>query len=169
MPSRRACAATLAVSSTVHIAAVPEHPRVPPRRKARRVGPVACAVALSLLATACGRSNDGDADASARTDAPKVPAVVIDTFMFRPKALRVDIGDTVTWTSHDDILHTVTSGTRDYEPGNGGEVTATHKDGMFDMQLDGKGATARFTFTQAGTFHYFCDRHPGMEADVDVS
>jgi len=102
-------------------------------------------------------------------DASNAPTVDIDTFMFRPKVLHVHVGDTVTWTNHDDILHTVTSGRRDYGPGNGGEVTETHKDGVFDMQLDGKDAKARYTFTKTGRFHYFCDRHPGMEADVDVS
>jgi plastocyanin len=89
--------------------------------------------------------------------------------MFTPKTVHVKVGDTVTWTNHDDILHTVTSGIREYEPGNSGHVTATHKDGMFDMQMNGKGATGKHTFTEAGTFHYFCDRHPGMEADVEVS
>jgi plastocyanin len=127
-------------------------------------------VAGSLLVAACGGSDDSSKakDASATT-APAGTSVVIDTFMFSPKALHVKVGATVTWTNHDNILHTVTSGTREYEPGDSGHVTATHKDGMFDMQLDGKGATAKFTFTKAGTFHYFCDRHPGMEADVEVS
>jgi plastocyanin len=38
----------------------------------------------------------------------------------------------------------------------------------FDFQLDGKGKTAMFTFTQAGTFSYLCTRHPGMDAQIVV-
>lgn len=128
-------------------------------------------VAGSLLVAACGGGSD---DASAKKDtstsaAASGKAVVIDTFMFSPKTLQVKVGDTVTWTNHDDILHTVTSGTREYEPGDSGHVTATHRDGTFDTQMEGKGATGKHTFTEAGTFHYFCDRHPGMEADIEVS
>lgn len=126
----------------------------------------------SLFVAACGSSSDGASAAketSTSASAAAGTSVVIDTFMFSPKTLHVKVGDTVTWTNHDDILHTVTSGTREYEPGDSGHVTATHKDGMFDMQMNGKGATGKHTFTNAGTFHYFCDRHPGMEADIEVS
>lgn len=134
---------------------------------------VATAVAGSLLLAACGSDGSGgDASTSKTTSgssAAEATSVVVETFAFSPKTLRVKVGDTVTWTNRDDILHTVTSGTREYAPGDSGRVTATNKDGMFDLQLDGKGATATYTFTKAGTFHYFCDRHPGMEADVEVS
>lgn len=124
--------------------------------------------ALSLAAAACGDTTAPSASGPSPA-AGTGTAVVIDTFMFMPNALEVNVGDTVTWTNKDNILHTVTSGERDYEPGNGGLVTATRKDGMFDLQLNGRGATAQFTFTKAGSFHYFCNRHPGMEADVKVS
>jgi plastocyanin len=124
----------------------------------------------ALFVAACGGSGGSSAAKDTpTTTAPAGTSVVIDTFMFSPKTLHVKVGDTVRWTNHDDILHTVTSGTREYEPGDSGHVTATHKDGLFDMQMDGKGATGTHTFTKAGTFHYFCDRHPGMEADVEVS
>lgn len=140
----------------------------------RRLALAAPLLALALAGAACGGSDPSTAagdEATTSAGAAKAAgtAVTIDTFMFTPKVVRVKVGDTVTWTNKDSILHTVTSGTREYEPGNGGNVTATHKDGAFDMQLDGAGSNARFTFTAAGTFHYFCDRHPGMEADVEVS
>lgn len=127
-------------------------------------------IAVGVLAGACGGSGSSSGPASGKAaSASKPTAVVVDTFMFMPRMLSVHVGDSVTWTNHDDILHTVTSGTREYDPGDAGRVTATHKDGTFDMPLDGKGATATHTFGTAGTFHYFCDRHPGMEADVVVS
>jgi plastocyanin len=131
---------------------------VTPRRTILRA---VAAVALFVpLVAACGSSAPSHAQGA---------SVEIDTFMFGPKKLSVAVGDTVTWTNHDAITHTVTSGTRDYDPHDSGKVVATHKTGTFDKQLDGKGATATATFNQAGTYHYFCDRHPGMEADVDVS
>jgi plastocyanin len=137
-----------------------------PRPRALLAAPL---VLVALLAGACGGDSKGassDGAASAEEDAT---SVAIDTFMFTPKRLHVDVGATVTWTNEDDILHTVTSGTREYDAADSGRVTATDKDGAFDMQLDGRGATARTTFDAPGTFHYFCDRHPGMEADIDVS
>jgi plastocyanin len=120
-----------------------------------------------VTVAACG----GGTAVATRSDPSSTPTstVTIDTFMFMPRVVHLHVGDTLTWTNRDDILHTVTSGTREYAPGNGGAVTSTHKDGLFDLQLDGRGATATFTFTAAGTHHYFCDRHPGMEAEVDVS
>lgn len=96
-------------------------------------------------------------------------AVEIDTFAFRPVELRIAKGTTVTWTNADDIEHTVTAGTRTYAPGNSGLVVATERVGTFDDVLAGRGATASVRFGQAGSFHYFCDRHPGMEADVVVT
>lgn len=142
-----------------------------------RRGPLVIAGALvagSLLVAACGGGSGGASGKKATstttsTSTAAGASAVIDTFMFSPKTLHVKVGETVTWTNHDNILHTVTSGTREYAPGDSGQVTATHKDGMFDMPLDGKGATGTHTFTTAGTFHYFCNRHPGMEADVEVS
>jgi len=133
-------------------------------RPSRRLVPVA--LAMAVVTAACGGSGGG----AAATKKSSTPAqqVVIDTFAFAPKTVSVKVGTTVSWTNHDDITHTVTSGTREYDPANSGLVTAAHKSGMFDRPLAGKGATFSFTFTKAGAYHYFCDRHPGMEADVHV-
>ena len=141
-------------------------------REARRRQTLAASlVAAVLIAGGCGGSKQASSDADGSTPASTSTgaSVTIETFMFTPRLLRVHVGDTVTWTNNDSILHTVTAGSREYQPGNSGEVTATRKDGTFDMQLDGRGATATYTVTTAGTFHYFCERHPGMEADIEVS
>lgn len=143
-----------------------------PHRVRRLAAPAAVVLALSLAAAACGDTTAPSASGAAspgKSASTSGTAVVIDTFMFGPSLIKIHIGDTVTWTNKDAIHHTVTSGRREYAPGNGGQVTATNKDGMFDLELDGRGTTAQFTFPKAGSFHYFCDRHPGMEADVEVS
>lgn len=139
----------------------------------------ALAAALGVAALVFGACGGGSDDAPSATNATptsataaaaaSVASVAIETFSFSPKMLQVKTGETVTWTNKDNILHTVTSGTREYDPGDSGRVTKTQKDGLFDIQLDGTGATGKFTFTKAGKFHYFCDRHPGMEADIEVS
>jgi plastocyanin len=140
------------------------------RRTSRRAAVVGI-VALSALLAGCG----SDADTSSPTTTSESGtdhsehAVDIKTFQFDPKTIEVEVGDTVTWTNNDAIVHTVTSGTREYDPADSGRVTKTSKSGQFDEELDGKGSTAEATFDEPGTYHYFCDRHPGMEADVEVS
>ncbi len=63
----------------------------------------------------------------------------------------------MTWTNQDDIEHTVTSGTPD------------RPDGRFNSRLAGKGATFSFTFTEPGTYSYFCNRHQSMRGQVRVN
>lgn len=84
-------------------------------------------------------------------------AVTIQLFQFKPTPVEVKVGTRVTWTNQDDIVHTVTWGT----PGS--------SDGRFDSPLDGKGATASVTFTQPGTYDYFCSRHPSMRGEIRVN
>ena len=99
-------------------------------------------------------NNDDDTATTAATAAGN--AVTIKTFAFNPNPAKVKVGDEVTWTNDDQILHTVTSGTR------------AKKTGDFDGQLDGPGKTFSHTFATAGTFEYHCSRHPGMDAKVVV-
>ena len=119
----------------------------------------ACALALVFGLTACGGSDNKAAApaAASPSSATTQNTVTIKTFAFQPNPVKVKVGDTVTWTNNDQILHTVTSGTR------------AKPDGMFDQKLDGVGAKAMFTFNAAGEFQYHCSIHPGMDATVVVS
>jgi plastocyanin len=126
------------------------------------IGGAAVALCLGLGLGACSSKS------ATQTPASTTARAVIKTFAFQPNPVTVPVGGTLTWTNEDDIAHTVTSGTREYAPGNTGTVTAEHRDGVFDITLDGKGKTATMKFPTAGTFHYFCSRHPGMEANVVV-
>lgn len=142
--------------------------------KNRRAATLGLLTVIGLTGACGGGDSDttsAGAPASAKpsgTGEDTAKKVAISVFQFAPKTVTVKVGEKITWTNEDDILHTVTSGTRTYDPGDSGKVTATTKDGMFDLPLDGKGKSASFTFAKAGTFHYFCDRHPGMEADITV-
>ncbi|HKA34876.1 MAG TPA: plastocyanin/azurin family copper-binding protein [Candidatus Binatia bacterium] len=80
----------------------------------------------------------------------------IQTFQFQPKQIEVQAGTTVTWVNQDDVRHTVTSGAPD------------NKDGRFDATLSGKGAKFSFTFSQPGTYTFFCDRHQHMRGEITV-
>ena len=82
--------------------------------------------------------------------------MAIQTFQFQPTPLEIGIGTTVTWTNRDQILHTVTAGT----PGA--------VDERFGGPLDGTGTTYEFTFTEPGTYAYFCARHEAMRGEVRV-
>lgn len=89
---------------------------------------------------------------------PTIPvgtAVRILGSTFDPQILEVPLGSTVTWTSRDSILHTVTSG------------TFGRPDGLFDRELLG-GGTFTWTFTQPGKLPYFCRFHGGMQATLLV-
>ena len=76
--------------------------------------------------------------------------VTIDNFTFSPNELTVKVGDTVTWTNHDDIPHTVVSA------------------GKFRSKAMDTDNAFSFTFTSAGDYKYFCSLHPHMTGLIKV-
>ena len=76
--------------------------------------------------------------------------VTIDNFTFAPQELKVKVGDTVTWTNHDDIPHTVVSA------------------GKFRSKAMDTDNAFSFTFTSAGDYKYFCSLHPHMTGMIKV-
>jgi plastocyanin len=87
--------------------------------------------------------------AAQRAHAASDPVVTISNFQFSPSTITVHVGDTITWTNHGPSAH-----------------TATASNGSFDTGLLQKGTSASHTFTQAGTFTYFCRIHPFMHGTV---
>ena len=77
-------------------------------------------------------------------------AVKIGNFTFGPQELKVKAGTTVTWTNEDDIPHTVVS------PNN------------FRSKVLDTDGTYTFTFTNPGTYKYFCSLHPHMTGTIVV-
>ena len=109
---------------------------------------VAALLGCALIATAaCG--------SSAPAAAPGGTAVEAQGFAFKPATLDVTKGATVTWTNRDSARHIVASG----KPGT--------KDGKFEGPIDAN-ATFSFTFSEVGTFAYFCSIHTSMTGTVTV-
>lgn len=77
---------------------------------------------------------------------------------FEPYETIIDVGGEITWHNEDTAAHTVTSG----------DIKGEGPDGIFDSSLLGPGKTFSHTFTEAGTFKYFCMVHPWMEGIVTV-
>jgi plastocyanin len=129
-----------------------------------RITRTALALAASAaIVGACGSSGSAapaatTAATTAATAAPAAAAaaVNIDVQGFKfPANMDVAKGTKVTWTNKDSVGHTVTSGTR------------PTKDGKFDLAL-AAGSTVSFTFTDAGTFNYFCTVHSSMNGTITV-
>ncbi len=85
----------------------------------------------------------------ARAAAPG--SVTIADFSFGPATVTVDVGDSVTWTNRDDVVH-----------------TATGSSGGFDTGDIEPGSSGGATFDQAGSFSYICKPHPFMKGTVVV-
>ncbi|HEU4920993.1 MAG TPA: cupredoxin family copper-binding protein [Candidatus Limnocylindrales bacterium] len=78
-------------------------------------------------------------------------AVTIADFAFSPPAVTITVGDTVTWTNSDAVVH-----------------TATATDGSWDTGDLAQGQSGAITFSTAGTFAYLCTPHPTMTGTVVV-
>lgn len=89
---------------------------------------------------------------------PVVPAtpheVLIYEYKFKPQALTVPRGTTVTWINRDTAPHTATRRSENDEPFDSGNM-------VFE-------AAFTHTFQSAGTFIYLCIYHPGMQGRVVV-
>lgn len=76
----------------------------------------------------------------------------IEAFMFQPTALTVPVGTTVTWTNYDPVAHTVT------------DVDQLWDSGLFETP-----GTFAKTFTEPGTYTYYCIPHPTMIGTIEVT
>lgn len=77
---------------------------------------------------------------------------------FEPATLSIPIGATVKWTNEDSTLHTVTSGSA------AGAESGT----IFDSSYIAGGKTFEWTFSNVGTFEYYCTLHPFMTGKLIV-
>jgi plastocyanin len=93
--------------------------------------------ALCLALAGCGSKHE-----------PKTYQVEIRGMQFVPASLTVDVGDTVVWTNHDVLPHTVTSG-----------IPAPT---AFDSKEIAAKAQWTLTVSAAGEYNYACTYHPTM-------
>ena len=114
-------------------------------------------VSLFVTQNAAGEVGDhdmgemGTADADADDATGEEVAVSIVDFAYGDP-LEISVGTTVTWTNNDSVAHTVTQ--------SGGE-------GFQSGKMDA-GQTFSYTFTEAGTFDYFCEYHANMTSTITV-
>ena len=114
---------------------------------------------LGLIAVACGGDDSPTAGvtpgAQKALEAPPVAGAfnaAIKDFVHQD--FTVAVGTTVAWTNRDGVPHTTT------------EDSDANIWDSFSMQ---PGQSFSFTFTEAGTFSYFCAIHPTMRATVTVT
>jgi plastocyanin len=122
----------------------------------------AAVLALPLLA-ACGYSGASDQEVSASSapqagqgsDAASRTAfdgnIAIQGYAFQPVEIQAAPGTTVTWTNRDAVAHTVSA--------RGGE---------WGSGLLPQGQQFSHTFTEPGTYDYFCQPHPWMVGRIVV-
>ncbi len=115
---------------------------------------VSLGLILILWAAACGSPSVAPTSQPAvqPTSAGGEVEVAITNFSFEPAQLSVPVGTAIKWTNKDNVPHTVTSATGDWDSG----------------QLSNGQSFSR-TFTQAGTFAYQCTVHPTMKGTITVT
>lgn len=91
-----------------------------------------------------------------RVRAQGTAQVAINNFAFMPSSVTVSPGTTVTWSNQQaGVTHTVTSDASSPVQWDSGGIAS--------------GGSFSFTFTQPGTYSYFCDIHPSMRGSITVS
>lgn len=121
--------------------------------------------ALALAAPGCGGSSDDKSSGggSAKSDSSKGggakpgPQVSLKDISFKPAALTIKKGQTVTWTNDDGVGHDVT--------GQGGPG-ANFKSGSAGGLMQGD--TFSHKFTKPGTVKYVCTVHANMKGTIKV-
>jgi plastocyanin len=123
--------------------------------------------ALSILLAAgllagCGGGDDepapsgGTGNGAATEGTPPADGdgvqVAMEGIAYAPGEVEVRVGQTVTWTNNDEVMH---------------DVIAT-SGAEFESELFGQGGTYSFTPTAPGTIEYVCSVHPSMKATITV-
>lgn len=80
-------------------------------------------------------------------------AVMMENYAYSPSTLTIRVGDTVTWTNHDQAPH---------------DVVTTSAPVPIHGSLLSQGQSWSYTFTTAGTYSYYCSVHPDMRAQIIV-
>jgi len=118
----------------------------------RTFNPLGSAIILFVLCMAVIAGTQGGMRVAAAAETGPAPVEIkIDNFSFTPPTLTVQQGTKVTWTNRDDIPHNIVRSEQKFK----------------SKPLDTDDAYS-FTFTEAGTYQYFCGLHPKMVGKVVV-
>ena len=90
--------------------------------------------------------------ASSGAQAQSGNGVAVQAFVYDAAEVTVSVGSTVTWTNNDPVAHTVT------------DVNQAWDSGPFES-----GVTFSKTFSEPGTYEYYCIPHPMMIGKVTVT
>jgi plastocyanin len=119
-------------------------------------------LAFGLLLAACGGSSGNSTasnstatttasgGSSSSTAVATGATVELKDLKFHPDTVSIAVGDVVTWTWKENVLHNVTA-----------------KDGSFKSPNQSDG-TFKHTFAKAGSYAYECTLHSGMTGTVEV-
>lgn len=114
-------------------------------------------ISFLLIAAACGTSPQAVPPApEANTPPPEttIPGafeIDIMDFSFSPATVTVPAGTTVTWYNRDSVPHTATSRTP-----------------LFDSGRLSRDESFSYTFSQTGSYEYYCTIHPYMTGNIVV-
>ena len=108
---------------------------------------------LMFIISGCGK-NDYSSNTTGGT--PGANEIFIQGMAFSPANRTISVGTTLKWTNKDGVTHTLTSGV----PGTPSSV--------FDSGNVSSNGTFSFTFSQAGTFKYYCKIHSSMTGTITV-
>lgn len=114
-------------------------------------------LAAGLLAGCAGNDDEPMSGGSAGSGAQSESApgdgvqVAMEGIAYAPTQVELRVGQPVTWTNNDEVMHDVIA--------SGGE---------FESELLEEGETYSFTPTEPGTIDYVCSIHPNMTASLTV-
>lgn len=112
---------------------------------------------ILMLAAVGGALVTGAVQAGDPAPAPAAASnakqVAIYNYKFDPEVLTIPAGTTVVWTNKDEVPHSVVSSDKRFTQ-SGGLDTGDHYS---------------YTFTDAGSYEYFCSLHPFMKGKIVVT
>jgi plastocyanin len=106
---------------------------------------------LAILAVMTAVAPAIAADPVSAPETSKSIEIKVDNFTFAPETITVPTNATVTWLNRDDVPHVIAS-----------------TDGLFRSKALDTDDKYAFTFTNPGTYSYFCAVHPKMVGKIVV-
>lgn len=123
--------------------------------RSKRLAVLGLALTFALGACAGDDGMKEKAAPSQSDEGAETTSVKVKDFVFAPDAIKVKVGDTVTWTNEDDFDHSVQIDSLDLDGAKFGPMTQP--------------ATFTHQFSEAGTYEYICGVHNSMTGTVVVS